>query len=165
MNKTQLQSMYKTQHSLASLTLLTQARSSSPFVLSSYIRSTSLLARVTMRALFFLLIARYSARALPATQASSLLRCTRDALFTSLFRDGRHFCASVVSDRCGKGSTPTQFATYDPDVLYSHVSLSMDMFCLGQAWSELTLGIEQLRAERDLQAEDDDGFACVCECD
>lgn len=157
--------MYKTQHSLASLTLLTQARSSSPFVLSSYIRSTSLLARVTMRALFFLLIARYSARALPATQASSLLRCTRDALFTSLFRDGRHFCASVVSDRCGKGSTPTQFATYDPDVLYSHVSLSMDMFCLGQAWSELTLGIVQLRAERDLQAEDDDGFACVCECD
>lgn len=75
----------------------------------------------TMRAAAFLLVCLSGALALPATQGDSV-SCTSDALFTSLSRDGRDFCSSVVEGRCHQGTTPTQYATYEPSVISKHVS-------------------------------------------
>lgn len=53
--------------------------------------------------------------------------CSRDALFTSLSRDGRSFCSSVVEERCHREATPTQYATYDPTVIST---------CTSARWGE-----------------------------
>ncbi|KAM4065699.1 nuclear condensin complex subunit Smc4 [Hirsutella rhossiliensis] len=77
-----------------------------------------------MRALAFILVGLYGALALPATHGDNVL-CTSDALFTSLSRDGRSFCSSVLEGRCHQEATPTQYATYDPTVISQHCKCVM----------------------------------------
>ncbi|PHH90230.1 hypothetical protein CDD83_4198 [Cordyceps sp. RAO-2017] len=69
--------------------------------------------------------------ALPAAQSDA--PCTRDDLFTSLSRHGRPFCSSVLEGRCRQSTTPTQYATYDPDVLSRHCECVLADTCAHSA--------------------------------
>ncbi|PNY25859.1 Uncharacterized protein TCAP_04213 [Tolypocladium capitatum] len=114
--------------------LLTSLRRTSEPPPPTYPSSALHVLLIKMR-VFLLLAALYGARALPASQSAG--SCTPDALFTSLYRGGRQFCSSVLDGRCNKASTPTQFATYDPGVISSHVSFGAHT---GELGGRLTRG-------------------------
>lgn len=53
-----------------------------------------------------------------------ILVCTKDALYSSLYQHGREFCSAVLDGQTCEIVTPTEYVTYDPQVISSHVRVS-----------------------------------------
>ncbi|UKZ50029.1 hypothetical protein TrVGV298_004284 [Trichoderma virens] len=64
--------------------------------------------------------------AFPAAQ--NAVSCSRDALYTSLSRDGGEFCSSMIRLPCEVSSTPTQFTSYSSAKLSSYCACLMTSF-------------------------------------
>lgn len=52
-----------------------------------------------------------------------VVSCVRDALFTSLYRQGRSFCSDLLENPCGKVTAPPQYLTNDFREVSSQVGL------------------------------------------
>ncbi|KHN97209.1 uncharacterized protein MAM_04806 [Metarhizium album ARSEF 1941] len=54
-----------------------------------------------------------------SSSSNVVLVCTKDALYSSLYQNGRQFCSSVLGKPPCEVVTPTAYATYDPAVVSS----------------------------------------------
>ncbi|KAK8922634.1 hypothetical protein VCV18_006693 [Metarhizium anisopliae] len=77
--------------------------------------------------LLFFILALLRAVSVFASSGDIVLVCTKDALYSSLYQNGRQFCSSVLGKPPCEVVTPTAYATYDPAVISSRLCVDGQM--------------------------------------